>query len=189
MDLTSTIGAIVAIVTAILALGINLHVLHEHRRKKFKAELENYEEYFHKYYLPETCKNINLLIKDKAAQNLTRLKFIDHSLLTYFINLHEKRLLVLDQILDLLFFSHSLINISVIEEKYEFKSKLLFPKVSMALNYFGYVFFLLYAIYLYMPFSSEIFEGWIKIFVTIGAIFAGFISLNRAVILAKIMDM
>lgn len=180
METVTSIGALIGIFTAIFALILNLHVLHEHRRKKFKSELENFEEYFSKYYDPENKTDIPLLIQDKAAQNLTRLNFFNKDLVNYFINLHHQRKLSIDEALDLLFFGHNYIKIENNNSELTFTSVLKFPKTIMWLNYLGYVSFLLYALSLYTIYPSVFSNHWIKILVTISAVIAAFVCANKA---------
>lgn len=64
--------------------------------KDFSAKLESTTRFFKDYYpLGEKSK----LEGDRAAQELARLNYADHDLVSYLIKLHEKRLINFDQLL------------------------------------------------------------------------------------------
>ncbi|OTG63470.1 hypothetical protein [Acinetobacter silvestris] len=183
METITSISTGISIIAAIIAIFLNKYVFHEHKRKKFKAELENYEEYFSKYYDTETSKNLPLLIRDKAAQNLTRLPNVNSELVNYFINLHEKSLVSFDKIIDHFNWGEKFINIKKVssQKKFKFTHKFKMPKFIRALHYIGYVLFILYAIGLvtnYLSIPSIPF--WLKVIFSLCSIFLAFICLNKA---------
>lgn len=183
METITSISTIVGIIAAVIAIFLNKYVFHEHKRKKFKAELENYEEYFEKYYNTESSQNLPLLIKDKAAQNLTRLPNISAQLVNYFIELHEKSLLSFDKLVDHFHWGEKFIHIKKLtsSKKFKFSHKLKTPKLTQKMNYAGYVLFILYAIgivtnILPIPF----FPNWLKIVFSICSVLLAFFCLNKA---------
>ncbi|NHB57665.1 hypothetical protein G9F32_06405 [Acinetobacter sp. 194] len=180
METITSVGSCIAILTTIATLFLNIHIIHEHKRKKFRAELENFEEYFEKYYDPNNSKNLPLLIQDKAAQNLTRMKFFNKELLTYFIQLHEQKKISLDHVLDHLYFAYNLIEIKNENDVYLFKSAIKMPQLRKYLNYAGYVIFIIFAIVLHTPTVETLFNWWLNILFTIALVFASLISLNQA---------
>ena len=96
MEFISPISTIIAIIVAIFSIPKTLHTIGEHKRKKFKDELENFAEYFEKFYKVDTDKYPKLL-RDKAAQNITRSIEMSDVLLHYLIDLHEKGLANFDK--------------------------------------------------------------------------------------------
>lgn len=90
MEFINPIAAIIALVIAIFSIPKTLHAINEHKRKKFKDELDFYKEYLDNYY-QKTESELSLLLKDKAAQTLTRSTVISAKLADYFILLHEQK--------------------------------------------------------------------------------------------------
>ena len=124
-----------------------------------------------------------LLIKDKAAQNLTRLPNISAQLVNYFIELHEKSLLSFDKLVDHFHWGEKFIHIKKLtsSKKFKFSHKLKTPKLTQKMNYAGYVLFILYAIgivtnILPIPF----FPNWLKIVFSICSVLLAFFCLNKA---------
>ena len=99
MESIDVIVALIGIVVAIFSIPKSLHAIGEHKRKKFKDELDNFIEYFEKFYKAD-ANNYPQLLRDKAAQNITRSKDMNAELLHYLINLHEKGLVNFDQATD-----------------------------------------------------------------------------------------
>lgn len=148
METITSLTSLFAIIAAIFAIPISLHVLHEHKRKKFKAELEIYEEYFSKYYDKDSTENIPRLLKDKAAQNLTRSKLINSKLLNYFISLHEHSILSFDEAIDHFYSGNRFIHVFEDKENqtFSFSQKHKRPQFFRKINYLGYAFFLLFGV-------------------------------------------
>ncbi|MDV7619340.1 hypothetical protein R4670_11880 [Acinetobacter baumannii] len=72
--------------TEIIALG----------HKDFSAKLESTTRFFKDFYAPNMK---NKLEKDRAAQDLARLDYVDYNLVIYLVKLHERKLINFDQIL------------------------------------------------------------------------------------------
>ena len=179
METISLIGACIGIFTAICALFLNLQILHEHKRKKFKAELENYEEYFSKYY--NSTNEIPKLIKDKAAQNLTRSPAFTFDLVNYFIKLHESSLVSFDKIIDHFYWGNNFILVKKNEESFNFSLTFKYPIIFKYFNYLGYIIFILFAILFQMTNLNNIpFPFWLKVIISLGSIMMALICLKRA---------
>ena len=148
METITSIAPLIPIIAAIFTIPKSLHILHEHKRKKFKAELETYEEYFTKYYDKDSSKNIPMLIQDKAAQNLTRSKLVNFRLINYFISLHENLALSFDEAIDHFCWGNRFITVSEDRKnhKFSFSQKNKTPKLFQIINYCGYVVFLVFAL-------------------------------------------
>nr|WP_174506528.1 hypothetical protein [Acinetobacter sp. Marseille-Q1620] len=180
MNNINTFTSFLGLITTVIAITLNIYVFHEHKRKKFKAELENYEDYFNKYYLTELDIKVPLLIRDKAAQNLVRNIHFDAKIVNYFISLHEQKLLSFDKAINYLFYGIKFINI---DQNINFKINIRFATFFKNLNYLGYVIFLLYGINLlgkFTPFLNPNLQSSVQLFIGIGAIIIAFVCLKRA---------
>ena len=161
METITSLASLIPIIAAFFAIPTSLHILHEHKRKKFKAELETYEEYFTKYYHKDTSQDIPMLIQDKAAQNLTHSKSINSRLLNYFINLHENSALSFDEAIDHFCWGSRFIIVLEDKEnqKFSFSKKNKKPKLFQIINYCGYAIFLIFALGLlsgFIPYLNNI---------------------------------
>lgn len=95
----SSILTYISTIVAVFSIPVSLQIFHQHKRKKFKDELENFTEYFEKFYGKDKSA-YPLLLRDKAAQNLTRTPQISAEIVDFIINLHEKRLANFDTLID-----------------------------------------------------------------------------------------
>lgn len=129
MELISPIATLIAIIVAIFSIPKTLHAIGEYKRKKFKDELENFNEYFDNFYKADETK-YPLLLRDKAAQNISRSIDMNSELLHYLIELHEKGLANFDQIRDQYYWGSRFIKVQKDEELLIFskKSKISYPK-------------------------------------------------------------
>ena len=50
MEIINPIAALIALIIAIFSIPKTLHAINEHKRKKFKDELENFKEYFANFH-------------------------------------------------------------------------------------------------------------------------------------------
>lgn len=110
MENIDTITKVIALIIALFSFPKMLHSIHEHKRKKFKDEFENYKEYFEKFYKCEPS-DFSKLLRDKAAQNLTRNLEMKANLLDYLIELHEKGLANFDKMTDQYYWGNRFINV------------------------------------------------------------------------------
>ena len=149
MENIDTITKVIALIIALFSFPKMLHSIHEHRRKKFKDEFENYKEYFEKFY---KCKPTALskLLRDKAAQNITRNLDMKANLLDYLIEMHEKDLVNFDKITDQYHWGNRFIDVQKNESGFIFSSKRKLSKVVSGLNYFLYAMFIIIAVFTFL---------------------------------------
>jgi hypothetical protein len=145
MEFINPIAAIIAIIVAIFSIPKTLHAIGEHRRKKFKDELENFTEYFEKFYTADANKYPQLL-RDKAAQNITRSFDMNAELLHYLIDLHEKDLANFDRITEQYYWGSRFIEVSNQDNKINISKKGRVSKLISRIYYFLYAIFLIFAI-------------------------------------------
>ena len=152
MESIDVIVALIGIVVAIFSIPKSLHAIGEHKRKKFKDELNNFIEYFEKFYKADESKYPKLL-RDKAAQNITRSKDMNAELLHYLINLHEKGLVNFDQATDHYYWGSRFLTYEINDDEFIFKTN---KYTSISLSYLNY---LLYAVFLILAIFTLV--GWI----------------------------
>ena len=150
MESITSISTIIAIIVAIFSIPKSLHAVNEHRRKKFKDELENFTEYFEKFYRVESGKYPKLL-RDKAAQNITRSIDMNDELLHCLIVFHEKGLVNFDKATDLYYWGSRFINVIKVDNTLAFTPK---NRVSKAISKTYYAFYALN-----LTFSIVVFTG------------------------------
>ncbi|WP_213073974.1 hypothetical protein [Acinetobacter terrae] len=149
MEFINPIAAIIALIVAIFSIPKTLHSINEHRRKKFRDELENYKEYFEKFYNCDP-NNYPKLLRDKAAQNLTRSHDIDAGLLNHLIELHEKNLVNFDKITDQYYWGSRFIDTYKAQSSFTFKSKRRLSRTMSLINYALYAIFLTIAVFTFL---------------------------------------
>ncbi|WP_158654330.1 hypothetical protein [Acinetobacter sp. ACNIH2] len=179
MESLTSISTIIAIIVAIFSIPKSLHAVNEHRRKKFKDELENFGEYFEKFYKAETDKYPQLL-KDKAAQNLTRSIDMNDELLHCLIDFHEKGLVNFDKTTDLYYWGSRFINVIKVDNTFAFTPR---NRVSGAISKTYYV---IYA--LCLTFAIIVFTGkfhfwniaWLDVLIGVSFIIFSISSLRKA---------
>jgi hypothetical protein len=179
MESLTSISTIIAIIVAIFSIPKSLHAVNEHRRKKFKDELENFGEYFEKFYKAETDKYPQLL-KDKAAQNLTRSIDMNDELLHCLIDFHEKGLVNFDKTTDLYYWGSRFINVIKVNNTFAFTPR---NRVSGAISKTYYV---IYA--LCLTFAIIVFTGkfhfwniaWLDVLIGVSFIIFSISSLRKA---------
>jgi hypothetical protein len=137
MEFITPITSIIAIIVAIFSIPKSLHGISELRRKKFKDELDNFTEYFEKFYQIESTKYSKLL-RDKAAQNISRSIDMNSELLHYFIKLHEDGLANFDQINDKYYWGSRFIKFHEDGEQLHFDMKSQITYLKSRLYYFAY---------------------------------------------------
>lgn len=148
MEFISPIAAIIAIIVAIFSIPKTLHAIGEHKRKKFKDELENFTEYFEKFYKAD-ANNYPQLLRDKAAQNITRSFDMNAELLHYLIDLHEKDLANFDKTTEQYYWGSRFIEVSNQDNKINILKKGRVSKLISRLYYFLYGIFLIFAIVIF----------------------------------------
>ncbi|WP_205668317.1 hypothetical protein [Acinetobacter pseudolwoffii] len=145
MEFISPTAAIIAIIVAIFSIPKTLHAIGEHKRKKFKDELENFTEYFEKFYKAD-ANNYPQLLRDKAAQNITRSFDMNAELLHYLIDLHEKDLANFDKTTEQYYWGSRFIEVSNQDNKINISKKGRVSKLISRIYYFLYGIFLIFAI-------------------------------------------
>lgn len=155
MEFINPIAAIIAIIVAIFSIPKSLHAVNEHRRKKFKDELENFSEYFEKFYKAETGK-YHKLLRDKAAQNLTRSIDMNDELLHCLIYFHEKGLVNFDKTTELYYWGSRFINVIKVDNKLVFTPK---NRVSNTISKTYYAFYALFLTFAIVVFTGK-FHFW-----------------------------
>ncbi|MFH7765153.1 hypothetical protein [Acinetobacter sp. BSP-28] len=148
MEFISPIAAIIAIIVAIFSIPKTLHAIGEHKRKKFKDELENFTEYFEKFYKAD-ANNYPQLLRDKAAQNITRSFDMNAELLHYLIDLHEKDLANFDKTTEQYYWGSRFIEVSNKDNKINISKKVRVSKLISRIYYFLYGIFLIFAIVIF----------------------------------------
>lgn len=148
MEFISPIAAIIAIIVAIFSIPKTLHAIGEHKRKKFKDELENFTEYFEKFYKAD-ANNYPQLLRDKAAQNITRSFDMNAELLHYLIDLHEKDLANFDKTTEQYYWGSRFIEVSNKDNKINISKKGRVSKLISRIYYFLYGIFLIFAIVIF----------------------------------------
>ncbi len=148
MEFISPIAAIIAIIVAIFSIPKTLHAIGEHKRKKFKDELENFTEYFKKFYKAD-ANNYPQLLRDKAAQNITRSFDMNAELLHYLIDLHEKDLANFDKATEQYYWGSRFIEVSNQDNKINISKKGRVSKLISRIYYFLYGIFLIFAIIIF----------------------------------------
>lgn len=179
MESVDIISKIIVVVTALFTFIKVLHSIHEHKRKKFKDDFENYKEYLDNYYKTEKSEH-SLLLRDKAAQNLTRTPKIRAEVVDYFIDLHEQRLANFDTLIDHYYWGNNYLNIEVYDHKITFSSK---PYTS---NRFQKIYFISY--FLMAFFSGLLFLNiinlsntiWFDPMVGIASLICALSAINKA---------
>jgi len=148
MEFISPTAAIIAIIVAIFSIPKTLHAIGEHKRKKFKDELENFTEYFEKFYKAD-ANNYPQLLRDKAAQNITRSFDMNAELLHYLIDLHEKDLANFDKTTEQYYWGSRFIEVSNQDNKINISKKGRVSKLISRIYYFLYGIFLIFAIVIF----------------------------------------
>ena len=148
MESIDVIVALIGIVVAIFSIPKSLHSIGEHQRKKFKDELDNFIEYFEKFYKVDESKYPKLL-RDKAAQNITRSFDMNTELLHYLIDLHEKDLANFDKTTEQYYWGSRFIEVSNQDNKINILKKGRVSKLISRLYYFLYGIFLIFAIVIF----------------------------------------
>lgn len=146
MEFITPIASIIAIIVAIFSIPKILHEITEQKRKKIMDELEFYKEYLEHYYHKTNVK-IPLLVRDKAAQTLTRSTHINANLANHFIELHENGKADFQKIIDAFHFGHKYIEVDEANLKFSPKLKRLMRRKN--LYYFLIIPLILYIYVLY----------------------------------------
>ncbi|MCH7336681.1 hypothetical protein [Acinetobacter sp. NIPH 2699] len=179
MEFINPISAIIAVIVAIFSIPKSLHSINEFRRKKFKDELENYKEYFEKFYNCE--KNIYpKLLQDKAAQNITRTQETSAYLVNYFIDLHEKNLVNFDKVTEHYHWGNRFIHIDDQDSTIIFKPKTFLSKRVCSINYFLYAFFIGISIFIFLGKINLFNVEWLNNFLGIANLILGIACLRTA---------
>lgn len=166
MEFINPIAAIIALVIAIFSIPKTLHAINEHKRKKFKDELDFYKEYLDNYY-QKTESELSLLLKDKAAQTLTRSTVISANLADYFILLHEQKKLNFQDVTDAFHFGHKYIHVD--EERLVFSPKM---NQIMLRKCFYYLIILAVLAYIYVLYGTNTGESLHIVVRSLGTIFS-----------------
>ncbi|SCC71825.1 hypothetical protein [Acinetobacter albensis] len=148
MEFINPIAAIIALIVAIFSIPKTLHAIGEHKRKKFKDELENFTEYFEKFYRVDTDKYPRLL-RDKAAQNISRSIDMSSDLLHHLIDLHENDLANFDRTTEQYYWGSRFIDIRKQDNKIIYSKKRRVSKLISRIYYFLYAIFLIFAIVIF----------------------------------------
>lgn len=149
MEIINPIAALIALIIAIFSIPKTLHAINEHKRKKFKDELENFKEYFANFH-QNSSSNTPKLLKDKAAQNIARSLEMNADLLDYLITLHEKDLINFDKIKDHYYWGNRFIAVNKNTSRFQFSNKRGASRFLSCLNYFLYVIFITIAVFTFL---------------------------------------
>lgn len=179
MESIDVIVALIGIVVAIFSIPKSLHAIGEHKRKKFKDELDNFIEYFEKFYKADESKYPKLL-RDKAAQNITRSKDMNAELLHYLINLHEKGLVNFDQATDHYYWGSRFLTYNSNNNVITFKTKRYTSSTVSKLNYVLYACFLTLAIFTLVGWIEFLKVTWFDNIISIALIILATRFLNTA---------
>ena len=191
MEFINPIAALIALIIAIFSIPKTLHAINEHKRKKFKDELDFYKEYLDNYY-QKTESDVSLLLKDKAAQTLTRSTAISAKLADYFISLHEQKKLNFQDVTDTFHFGHK--NIHVDEELLIFSPKINQITLRKSLYYLVILALLAYIYVLYGTNAGESLHLFVRSLITFFSIIISFqfvdkiFTLEECVKFFEIMD-
>ncbi|MFH7809761.1 MULTISPECIES: hypothetical protein [unclassified Acinetobacter] len=166
MEFINPIAALIALIIAIFSIPKTLHAINEHKRKKFKDELDFYKEYLDNYY-QKTESELSLLLKDKAAQTLTRSTVISAKLADYFILLHEQKKLNFQDVTDAFHFGHKYIHVD--EERLVFSPKI--NQIKFRKNLY-YLIILALLAYIYVLYGTNAGESFHIVVRSLGTIFS-----------------
>lgn len=136
----------IAVIVAIFSIPKTMHAISEQKRKKFRDELDFFKEYLENYYKNDNPE-LTLLIKDKAAQTLTRSAFINAKLTNHFIELHENQRAEFQKLVDSFHFGHKFIDVD--DQNLNFKATVKNLKCRKNLYYFlvSLIFIYIFALY------------------------------------------
>ncbi len=165
MEFITPIASIIAIIVAIFSVPKILHEIGEQKRKKFRDELEFYKEYLEHYYHNKNAK-IPLIVRDKAAQTLTRSTHINANLANYFVELHENGKADFQKIIDAFHFGHKYIKVD--------ETNLIFKPIFERLIWRRNLYYCLITplmLYIYLLYGTEIGNNLHIVLRSLGALF------------------
>lgn len=179
METIEIIAKITALIITLLSLPKILHSISELRRKKFKDELENFTEYFQKYYNSDADK-LPQLLRDKAAQNVTRNIEMNTDLLHHLIKLHESNIANFDKTTDQFFWGSRFIKITKTEFGLRFSSQRQLSTTLSIINYILYAILIIFAVFFFLGIINFFNIRWFNLFIGIALIISAISCLRTA---------
>lgn len=175
----SSILTIVSAVVAVFSIPVSLQIFHQHKRKKFKDELENFSEYFENFYEKDRSA-YPLLLRDKAAQNLTRTLQISAEIVNYIINLHEKRLANFDTLTDHYHWGNKYLKVDRKNDQIIFSRKWYVSNLTMVMLYINYCLMAGFSGFLFLDIINLSSVAWFDSLIAISALILAVGALNKA---------
>ncbi|GAA5187798.1 hypothetical protein GCM10023345_27310 [Acinetobacter kookii] len=178
MEISSVLPILSAVVT-VCSIPVTLHIIHQHKRKKFKDDLENFTEYFEKFY-KNTSSELPILLRDKAAQNLTRTPRISAEVIDYIINLHEQRLVKFDILTDHYHWGNRYIKITLKNDQMTFSKNWYICVLTKIFLYFIYYLMAFFSGFLCLDIINLSSVSWFDPLIGIASFICAIFSLNKA---------